>query len=282
MVSSLQVAIQGEAGSFSEEAALGLLGEDIEVHSCHHFDEVFHLTISGECDRCLVPIENSLSGSIHRNYDLLRRHKLKIVGEVCLPVIHNLIVLPGVKLSDVDKVISHPVALSQCERFFEDHPDLQTSVSYDTAGSVIEIKEKNLRNWAAIASKRASDLFGGEIVLSGIQDHKENYTRFVLLAQQLEADPRANKTSIVFSFTNRPGALFKSLSVFALRDIDLLKIESRPHPGRPWEYLFYLDFLGNVQEERVRNALSHLGEITDLLEMLGCYPRDESVTKAGM
>src|SRR5690606_17172473 len=202
--------------------------------------------------------------------------------EVYLKIEHNLIVIPGVKLEDVRTVISHPVALGQCERFFEKHPKLQKESSYDTSGSVRDLIESGSRDVAAIASRRAAEIYGGEILLSGIQDNQENFTRFVLLSKRLDPLDGANKTSIVFSFKNSAGALFKSLSVFALRDIDLTKIESRPIHGRPWEYLFYLDFLGSTKEPRVKNALNHLREITEFLEIMGCYPRDESVEKKGM
>jgi len=278
----IRVGIQGESGSFSEEAALKLLGESVEIFGFKHFEQVFGETHDGNLDACVVPLENSLTGSIHRNYDLLRKFKLKINRELYLQIEHNLIVFTGVRFDDIDTVISHPVALNQCQRFLEDHPRLTIKTSHDTSGSVREMLEGEHRTWGAIAGKRAAEIYGGEILLKSIEDNKENYTRFVLLSPQQKAEPGADKTSIVFSFSNTPGALFKSLSVFALRDIDLVKIESRPIHGRPWEYLFYVDFMGSVNEERVKNALNHLQEITEMLEMMGCYPRDKSVEKKGM
>jgi prephenate dehydratase len=278
----IRVAIQGELGSFSEEAAVSLLGSDLQVLSFRHFDEVFRVTSSGEADVCLVPLENALTGSIHRNYDLLRRHKLKINGELYLEIQHNLIVLPGVRFEELTSVFSHPVALGQCERFFERNPQLEMRTSHDTSGSVRELVEQQQRQCGAIAGKRAAELFGGEVIKEAIQDNKANYTRFVLLSPEMKVPGGANKTSIVFSFKNVPGALFKSLSVFALRDIDLGKIESRPIHGRPWEYLFYMDFLACIKEERVSNALNHLREITEDLEILGSYERDEAVENQGM
>lgn len=282
MARKLSVAIQGERGSFSEEAALRLLGEKAEVHCCKHFNEVVERTLKGASRYCLLPIENSLTGSIYKNYDLLLRHKLRILREVYLRIEHHLIVLPGVRFGQIETVLSHPVALEQCEKFFEAHPRLRRRSAYDTSGSVKRLFEENLRNCGAIASRRAAEFYGGEILASGIEDNKANFTRFVLLAPRGRTVPGSNKTSIVFSFRNAPGALFKSLSVFALRNIDLTKIESRPIQGRPWEYLFYLDFLGNLREKRVKNALAHLREIADFLEVLGCYPRDQSVEKKGM
>jgi prephenate dehydratase len=281
-VSKTTVAIQGDIGSYSEEAALKLFSEQAGILSCQHFEEVFSNTSTGEVDYCLIPIENSLFGSVHRNYDLLRKHRLFITREVYLKIEHHLIVIPGSSLDDLRTVVSHPVALNQCERFFEEHPDLKAETSWDTSGSVRDLFEKNRKDWAAIASRRASETFGGEIVLENIQDSAENFTRFVLLSRNSEFNENSNKTSIVFSFKNVPGALFKSLSVFALRDIDLTKIESRPIRGRAWRYLFYVDFLGRIGETVVDNALNHLQEITDIFEVIGCYPRDETVEKTGL
>jgi prephenate dehydratase len=278
----MDIAIQGEVGSFSEEAVHRLELDNVEIRSFRHFEEVFKAPSVGESDLCLVPIENSLTGSIHRNYDLLRRNSLKIIREVYLRIQHNLIALPGVRFGDVKTVISHPVALSQCESLFERYPNLEIKTSYDTSGSVRELVESGSPTTAAIASRRANEIYKTSILMESIEDHKQNFTRFVLLSPRIRTGEGADKTSIVFSFCNSPGALFKSLSVFALRDIDLTKIESRPIPGRPWEYLFYLDFLGSVWEERVKNALNHLQEITETFELLGCYARDKSVEKKGL
>jgi len=278
----LKVGIQGESGSFSEEAALKLLGESVEICGFRDFEQVFKETRRGKLDMCVVPLENSLTGSIHRNYDLLRRCEFKIHRELYLRIEHNLIIWPGVEFAGIRTIISHPVALEQCQQFLEKHPHLEIKTSHDTSGSVREMLEGEHKDWGAIAGKRAAGTFGGEIVLQSIEDNKENYTRFVLLSPKLETVGGEDKTSIVFSFNNTPGALFKSLSVFALRDIDLVKIESRPIHGRPWEYLFYLDFLGSIGEVRVENALNHLREIAETLEILGCYPRDRTVEKKGM
>ena len=222
------------------------------------------------------------AGSIHRNYDLLVRHGLRIRQETNLPVEHSLITLAGGAFEDVKIVRSHPVALDQCELFFERHPHLVRETGYDTSGSVKEIVEGDLRDHAAIASKNAARFYGAKVLMERIEDREENFTRFFLLSSESAVADAADKTSIVFSFKNAAGALFKCLSVFALRDIDLTKIESRPIHGRPWEYLFYLDFLGNTGETRVRNALSHLGELTEFLTVLGCYPRDATHEKKGM
>ena len=282
MPKRLKVAIQGDPGSYSEEAAILLLGPEVNIRHCEHFKEVFELTASGQTDRCVVPIENSLAGSIHKNYDLLLRHHLRIVREINLQIQHNLIGTTGATLEGLSTVISHPVALDQCEKFFEKHSHLKRKSAHDTSGSVKRIVEEGLQDCGAIASERAAEHYGGEILMADLQDNEENFTRFFLLSSSEEAPPNADKISIVFSFKNIPGALFKSLSVFALRDVDLTRIESRPIHGRPWEYLFYVDFLGNTKEERVENALNHLREIADFLEVLGCYPRDARHEKKGM
>ena len=282
MGKEITVAVQGERGSYSEVAARRLLGDKITLRCCERFEEVFKFVAKNDTQYCLIPLENSLSGSIHKNYDLLLRYKLKITREISLQIKHNLIAAPGVSLEDINSVFSHPVALDQCDHFFEKFPRLVKRSAYDTSGSVKRIVEEDLRDCAAIAGKQAAEYYGGNIVMRGIQDNRENFTRFVLLGGELETRKTADKTSIAFSFGNAAGALFKCLSVFALRDIDLTKIESRPIHGRPWEYLFYLDFLGNTGEESTLKALDHLGELTEFLEILGCYPRDASHEKKGM
>lgn len=276
------LAIQGERGSFSEEAASRLLGKSIELRCCEHFEDVFRLTVEGEAHYCVIPIENSLAGSIYKNYDLFLRHRLHIVREINLRIRHNLIALPGVPFEKIKTVMSHPVALDQCEKFFHQFPHLTKKSAWDTSGSVKRIVQRRLKTCAAIAGKRAAEFYGASILVSSVEDNRENFTRFFLLSPEAEVLENADKTSIVFSFKNAPGGLFKSLSVFALRDIDLTKIESRPIRGRPWEYLFYIDFLGNITEEPTENALQHLREITEFLEVLGCYPRDSSHRKKRM
>ncbi len=276
------VGIQGEIGSFSEEAALDLLGQDTVIHNYRSFEAVFKAFRSKEIDHCVIPMENSLLGSIHRNYDLLLQNKALIQGEIYLKIRHNLIVIPGTRFEDIKTIISHPVALDQCGKFFDTHPDIEIETSYDTSGSVKELMESRRTDMAAIAGTRACEAFGGEMLIESIQDYEENYTRFVLLGDSFDYSPAADKTSVVFSFQNKPGALFKSLSVFALRDIYLTRIESRPIAERPWEYLFYIDFLGNLDDLKVKNALNHLQEITDFFEIIGCYKRDHTIKKLGM
>jgi prephenate dehydratase len=265
------VAFQGERGSFSEEAAYKLLGPRIRVQPCETFAATFESVVRGRTKFCLVPIENTLAGSVYENYDLLLKHDLHIVGEVNLRVVHNLIAFPGTTLQNLRQVYSHPVALAQCGRFFARHPRVQKVPFYDTAGGVKMLAERRPPAAAAIASRTAAEVYHARILQTHLEDHHENFTRFLLLSQSAVASRRANKVSIVFSTHNAPGALFKCLSVFALREIDLTKMESRPLRGRPWEYFFYLDFIGNVKEKLCRNALAHLAEVTDFLRVLGCY-----------
>ena len=267
----MKIAFQGEAGAYSEQAVFEYFG-NAETQPCESFEEVFSAVRSGKCESALIPIENSLAGSIHQNYDLLLRHELHIVGEYFLRVRHCLIALPGVKKSEIKKAISHPQALGQCDAYLRIH-NIKAEQVYDTAGSVKMLKESGARDTAAIASRRAAELYEMQIVEEGIEDNSENYTRFLAIAPEAVQPKGEAKTSIVFTLRNEPGALFKALSVFALRDIDLTKIESRPLQGKPWEYLFYIDFIGATHEETVKRALDHLGEYAAMLRVLGSYPR---------
>lgn len=267
----MKVAFQGEPGAYSEQAVFHYFGT-VETKPCESFDVVFDSVVSDACEYGLIPIENSLAGSIHQNYDLLLRHDLHIVGEYPLRVQHCLIALPGVKKEDINKAISHPQALGQCAAYLRNH-GIKAEQAYDTAGSVKMLKESGARDTAAIASRRAAELYEMNILEEGIEDNPENYTRFLAITKKNVQAQGEAKTSIVFTLKNQPGALFKALSVFALRDIDLTKIESRPLQGKPWEYLFYIDFIGATHEETVRKALDHLGEYAVMLRVLGSYPR---------
>jgi prephenate dehydratase len=267
----MKVAFQGEPGAYSEQAVFDYFG-DVETLPCEAFDVVFDSVISSACEAGLIPIENSLAGSIHQNYDLLLRHDLHIIGEYLLRVEHCLIAMPGVEKENIKKVISHPQALGQCAAYLREM-GVKIESGYDTAGSVKLIKESGARDTAAIASRRAAEIYGMQILEEGIEDNPENYTRFLAISKTPGKPEGEAKTSIVFTLKNQPGALFKALSVFALRDIDLTKIESRPLQGKPWEYLFYIDFAGATHEETARKALDHLGEYALMLRVLGSYPR---------
>ena len=267
----MKVAIQGELGSFSHEAARRMLPRAIVV-PCARSAEVFDNVEQGKAHAAVIPIENSLAGSVAEHFDLLLARDVFIHGEMHLRIRHNLIAPPGVKLGDVKRVFSHPVALDQCRNLFRSHPDVQAVPFYDTAGSVRQVVREKLHDAAGIAAKRAAAEYGGRVLLSGIEDDQQNYTRFLLITQSKKIGKGANKTSIAFALKNVPGVLFKALSVFALRDISLSKIESRPMRGRPWEYVFFADILRG-DDEAAGNALRHLGEIAELVKVLGVYPR---------
>lgn len=268
----MRVSFQGEPGANSEAAALKHFGSAVETVPCENFDLLFESVVNGRADYGMAPIENTLAGSIHQNYDLLTRHDLHIVGEEILRIEHFVIAAPGVTLDDIHTVISQPPALAQCEHYIRAR-GWAREAAYDTAGSVKLLKASGRRDAAAIAPRRASAVYDMPILVENIEDDPENYTRWIVLAREPIEPIEPCKTSIVFTLKNMPGALFKALSVFSLRDIDLTKIESRPIPGSPWEYSFYLDFSESMFQERGRRALDHLGEITTTLRVLGSYPR---------
>jgi prephenate dehydratase len=275
------IAFQGERGAFSEEAARRLCGDGAQVLPCASFEDLFRSLKEGRAAGAIVPIENTLAGSVHENYDHLVNFELPIVAETSVRIVHNLIALPGVKYSQIKRVYSHPVALNQCLDFFGKNPQMEKVKFYDTAGSVKMLAEERLTDAAAIASNVAAEIYGARILRRSIESDRQNFTRFFLLRTPNYARRRPVqgnsltvwKTSLVFSTRNVPGALFRALSAFALRDLNLMKIESRPLRGKPWEYLFYLDFLGRVDSPVARNALANLGEIADFLRVLGCYPK---------
>ncbi|HWR50228.1 MAG TPA: prephenate dehydratase [Bryobacteraceae bacterium] len=274
-----RVAFQGERGAFSEQAVRQLVGLTAEAIPCQRFEEVFLKLRDGEATAAAIPIENTLHGSVHENYDHLLHFDFEIRAETNVRINHNLIAMPGVRFKDVRRVYSHPVALNQCLDFLAAHPEIERVPFYDTAGSVKMLAEEHLTDAAAIASAVAAEIYGARILKRSLEDDRRNFTRFFLLrrpgdqpAPQLESGDC--KTTVVFSTRNIPGALFRAISAFSLRDVNLTKIESRPLRGRPWEYMFYLDLVGCLEEERVKNALGHLREVADFMRVLGCYPRE--------
>jgi prephenate dehydratase len=284
MKSAGKVAIQGELGSFSHEAAERMLPRWTVVH-CARSAEVFDRLESGSVGASVIPIENSLAGTVAEHADLLVARDVFIQGEFRLRIVHNLIAAPGVKLGALRRAMSHPVALDQCRDFFRSHPRIEAVPFYDTAGSVKHVVAHQLSDAAGIAGRHAAREYSGKILKAGIEDDKRNFTRFLLIRKSTASKKRsanlapayahliprgADKTSIAFKVKNLPGALFKSLRVFALRDISLSKIESRPMRGRPWEYVFYVDFLRG-DDEAARNALRHLGEVAEFVKVLGIY-----------
>jgi len=280
---SPRVAFQGERGAFSEDAARQLLGKNVNTVACRTFEEMFAAVSSGAADAAAAPIENSLAGSVHKNYDLLMEHDLTIIGETNVRIVHHLIAPRGVSLSQLKRVHSHPVALAQCERFLRANPQLEVCPAYDTAGSVKMIIDASTLEDAAIAGATAAEVYGAAIIAESIEDNPQNFTRFLLLCRPEQAssiNPKVTndqrKTSIVFRVANKPGGLFRALAAFALRDIDLTKIESRPIEGRPWEYSFYLDLIGDQNEPHVERALANLSELAESVRVLGSYGRSDA------
>lgn len=275
------IAFQGERGAFSEEAARRMLGPDVAVLPCARFEDVFRALQDGRASGAVVPIENTLAGSVHENYDHLVNFEFPIVAETSVRIVHNLMAINAVTFPKIRRVFSHPVALNQCLDFFAANPQIERIPYYDTAGSAKMVTEQKLDDAAAIASAVAAEIYGARILRRSIESDRQNFTRFFLLrtpqyARRHPVEALENtlwKTSLVFSTRNIPGALFRALSAFALRDLNLTKIESRPLRGKPWEYLFYVDFLGRADSPVARNALNHLAEISDMLRILGCYPK---------
>ncbi len=269
-----KVAFQGELGAFSHAAAMKLLGSEIKTLPCASFREVFEALAGGLVTHAVIPIENTLHGSVLENYDNLLEYGYPIQGETSLRIAHQLIAMPGVKLRDVNRVFSHPVALNQCRLFFQRNTNLRAEPFYDTAGSVKMLMTEHPAGAAAIASKEAAGIYGGMILKKNIEDDRKNFTRFFLLTKQrprLSTPGMKWKVSVAFATANTPGSLFRAMACLALRDINLIKIESRPIVGTPWEYLFYVDFLGSLSDERVKSALANLREVTQFYKLLGNY-----------
>jgi arogenate/prephenate dehydratase len=266
----MRIAFQGASGAYSEMAAQRAW-PGVETVSCEHFEDVFASVAEGRTSHGLLPIENSIGGSIHRNYDLLVEHELPIVGEVELAVDHCLLARPGTRLEDVKVVYSHPQALAQCERYLENKSGVEIVAVYDTAGGAKMVAEGERVDAAAVASRRAAEVFGLAILEEEIQDYAANITRFVVIARAAAPAEEATKTSIVFALQSTPGSLYKALSGFALRDINLTKLESRPMRGRPWEYLFYVDVDAPRQSLPCARAIVHLSEFAQWVRTLGSY-----------
>ncbi len=271
-VEGMLVAFQGEIGAYSEEAAFHFFGPSIHVKPCETLDDVFKTVEQDEAQYGIVPVENSIEGSISRTYDLLLESSLRVCGETELRVIHCLIASPGAKLDSIKRVYSHPQALGQCRSFLK-HLDCELIPTYDTAGSVKMIKEKGITDGAAIAGTRAAEIYGMKIIAQEIEDNPNNSTRFFILSQHDSTPSGNDKTSIVFSVRHKPGALYDFLKELASSKINLTKIESRPTRERPWEYNFYLDFEGHREDKICREALERLEENSLFVKVLGSYPR---------
>jgi prephenate dehydratase len=272
-----KIAFQGEKGAFSEDAALHFWGPDAEPVPLNRFRDVFHAVAEGRCDFGILPIENSHTGSIHQNMDLLLEYNLSVCGEIILRIHHYLLAVRGARMGDIRRILSHPQAIEQCSKFLEGLAGVEIVPAYDTAGSARLVFEQNRKDQAAIASQRAGLDYGLVPIEKKIENDDQNFTRFIAVAREPLGLDREAKTSIVFSTKNIPGALFKALSVFALRDINLLKIESRPLRKGPWKYYFYLDFEGSLSSAACQNAINHLGEIASYLKVLGSYSKGRVV-----
>jgi len=272
----VRVAIQGELGSFSNEAALGFFPRGVEIAACPLSAEVFERLERGEVDAAVVPIENSLAGPVAEHYDLLLTHNAAIERESMLRIRHNLIGVPGATLAGVRKVMSHPIALAQCRRFLQGQPHIQVQPFYDTAGSVKHVMELGDVSLAGIASAQAAVEYGGKIVCANIEDNAENFTRFHVVRRVADkgsvwqVDAAANKISIAFAIENQPGTLVKALERLAAAGADLTKIESRPVPGKPWEYVFYVD-VRYTEPEAADKALAALQGHCSRVKELGRY-----------
>jgi len=274
-----RVAFQGERGAFSEEAAVKLLGEEITLVPRPTFEAAFNAIADRAADYILAPIENSLAGSVHRSFDLLVDSPLNILAEVIIPIAHNLIAAPGAKFEEIAVVESHPVALAQCEQFFSAYPRLKRIATEDTAGSVRDVVASGDRSRGAIAGRRAAGIYGGAILREHLEDNRENYTRFLLLSDSAASFDDADKLSLVFQLDHRPRALYNALEPFARRNLNLMKIESRPVHGRPWQYRFYLDLQASRRDPEVAAALRELESLVVELRILGSYvsaPRSDS------
>ena len=274
----MRLAYQGEPGAYSEAAALHFGGPNAETLPCKSFDDVFEAVVKKRATHGVVPLENSIGGTIHRNYDLLLEHELSITGEVELDVVHCLQALPGTRIEDLTIVYSHPQALAQSERYLKDL-GVTVEAVYDTAGGAKLVAEQKLANAAALASRRAAEVFGLAVLQEAVQDFEYNITRFAIIGGA--PPPDANKTTIVFALPSTPGALFKALSVFALRDINLTKLESRPIRGRPWEYLFYVEVEARRDDLMCARAITHLAEFAKWTRVLGTYKGTEKRAAAG-
>jgi chorismate mutase/prephenate dehydratase len=268
----VKVAFQGERGAYSESAVYTYFGYKAEVKPCRDLTEVFESVDRQEVPVGVVPVENSLEGSVNQTYDLFLTHKLKVSGEIIIKISHCLIANPSTSLEAVKIVYSHPQALAQCRSFLE-RLGSDLIPTYDTAGSVKMLKEKGLKNAAAVASEKAAEIYGMKILAREIEDTPTNYTRFFVISKEDAAKTGKDKTSIIFAAKHKPGALYHALEEFEKRNINLTKIESRPTKQKPWEYNFYLDFEGHRTEENCAQALEALQEKAAFLKILGSYPK---------
>ena len=270
-----KIAYQGTVGSFSQEVGLWYFGEDYTFVGLHHFQDVFDHLKDGRVDFGIIPIENTVAGSVYENYDHLLEYDVEIVAEHKLKIEHNLMSVQGANFSDIKKVYSHPKALEQCDLFFENNPQIEEVVYYDTAGAAAFVKEQNDTSCAAIASVNAAKQHGLQILKSNIGDSQDNWTRFFIIGKRPESSKGADKASLIFSLSHKPGSLYHALKLFADSRLNLTKIESRPLAGKPFEYFFYVDFeFDNKHLDDVHKTLGELKKEVHMLKLLGLYKKD--------
>jgi chorismate mutase/prephenate dehydratase len=268
-----KVAFQGVHGAFSEDAVFSYFQDDVEAIPCNEFEEVFEMVEKGEVSHAVVPVENSLEGSVTTVSDLLLDSDLTVTGEALVLVRHCLIGQPGSTVEAIKRVFSHPQALGQCRSFLSQHPAWEKIPSYDTAGSVKLVKERGRMEEAAVASKRAATFYGMKVLQEDIQSSTRNFTRFFVVEKTASMPTEGDKTSLAFSTKNIPGALYQCIGAFAERGVNLSKLESRPRKGRTWEYVFYVDVDGHVDDPKVSDALSDLVRRSSFVKVFGSYKK---------
>ncbi len=275
----IRVAYQGEPGAYSEDAVVAVFGEGIDTHPCLDFRDAFEAVDTAAATHAVLPVENSIEGTVAPVNDLLLEHDLAVTGEVLVPVHHCLIGNPGASLRTVRVVYSHPQALGQCRRFLSRHPEWRQIPAHDTAGSVKLVRDRKRKDEAAVASQRSARLYGMKVLAEDLQTDHENTTRFFVLEKHPRQVEHANKTSIAFAAKNVPGSLYHCLGEFASRGINLTKLESRPRRARPWNYVFYADLEGAAEDPEVRAAVGALVTTAGFVKVFGSYRRAEPAAR---
>ena len=273
------VAYSGVPGSFSHKACLQFFGDEVPLRDCSAFREAFELVDKGHAAFGVVPVENSLTGSIHENYDLLLEYEIKIVGELTLRIKHNLMGQPNAQIENLERIYSYPQVFQQCREFLENHPGWDLIACKDTASAVKRVKENADPREAAIAGEQADEVYGMTVIKEAIETNPRNFTRFVVISRDEPLPGPRNKSSLIYSVSDKPGALFETLRIFAQNNVNIVKIESRPIHSRPWEYLFYVDLETDVTEESQHPILTELIENTEFFKFLGSYNKGTPATR---
>jgi len=277
MINSLEpgesktAAFIGEYGAYSHKASLGYFGEEITAVPMKTFNDIFHAVETGTCQYGVIPLENSLSGSIHENFDLLQAYDLNIIGEITIRIQHALIALENVSKDEITKILAPPPAFFQCKNFLDQYPHIERVPVTATSSAVKQVKASGDAHAAAIGSAMAAKIFNMKVLAPSIEDNPRNYTRFAIIAKKISPHKKVGKTSIIFSTGNQPGALFEVLKVFSCAHINLVKLESRPMLGKPWEYMFYADLEADIKRPELSEVMEKLQEKTENLRILGRY-----------